>query len=78
MNPMTSFRLFVASLLFFFCGLFFFAYRNCEWVPTEVLTVGLVDGLPLGSSGDSHHGFNWDVASFLAQKLNKQLERKSY
>ena len=58
--------------------LIFFLFRGCERTPQDVLTVGLVHGHPLGTSGDAHNGFDWDIAFFIGQKLHKQLKRKVF
>jgi len=72
-----GFGFFVAAVLFFFGGLFFWGFRSCEQKPLNVLKVALIQGRPLGSSSDLHEGFDWDVAFQVAIKMHKVLETKA-
>lgn len=69
--------LFFGVLGVFAVGLFFWMrYESRQNAKMGVLTVGVIQGLPLGSSGDLHDGFNWDLAHFLGLKLHKKIQRK--
>lgn len=68
------FLTFVTVVIFGFSVWLWYEHQYSDVV--KVLRVGVVHGLPLGSSGDLHDGFNWDLAQFIKQKLHSEIQYK--
>jgi ABC-type amino acid transport substrate-binding protein len=57
-------------------GIKWLGRASSEYLRNKYFIIGVVSGLPLGSSSELHEGFNSDIGSFLHQRFkNKKLIR---